>query len=88
MIIKINYPGLQQLQNRTDQKFYLDLNMLNYIISCLSKHLHSYFNDSNILGLWKFVLGMASSNHWGLIIAPGQEAGGNNLGMSFRYSIK
>ena len=32
--------------------------------------------------MWKFVLDMGSLSHWGLIIAPGQEANGDNLGMS------
>ena len=36
------------------------------------------------LGLWKFVRDMDSSSHWGLIIAPRQDANGDNLGMSFR----
>ena len=40
------------------------------------------------LGPWKFVLDMGSLGHWGLFIVPGQEANGNNLGMSFRFSIK
>ena len=31
---------------------------------------------------------MSSSRHWGLIIAPGQEASEDNLGMSFRSSIQ
>ena len=37
---------------------------------------------------WKFVLDMGSSSYRVLIIAPGQEANGGNLGMSFRSSIK
>ena len=39
-------------------------------------------------GPWKFVLDMGSSSHGELIIAPGQEANDNNLGMSFRSSIR
>ena len=36
------------------------------------------------LGPWKFVLDMGSSSHWELIIAPGQEVNGDNLGMSYQ----
>ena len=39
-------------------------------------------------GPWKFVLDMGSSSHRGLIIAPGQEANEDNLGMPLRASIK
>ena len=35
------------------------------------------------LGPWKFIRDMGSSNHRGLIMAPCQEANGDNLGMSF-----
>ena len=35
------------------------------------------------LGPWNFFLDMGSSCHWGLISAPGQEANGDKLGMSF-----
>ena len=35
------------------------------------------------LGPWKFIRGMGSSNHRGLIMAPCQEANGDNLGKSF-----
>ena len=38
------------------------------------------------LGPWKFVRDMGSSSHWGLIIAQGQKANKNNLGMSFPSS--
>ena len=31
------------------------------------------------LGRWKFVLDMGSLNDWGLIIALGEEANGDNL---------
>ena len=40
------------------------------------------------LGPWTFVLDMGRSCHWGLIITQGQRANGDNLGMSFRSSIK
>ena len=33
------------------------------------------------LGLWKFVPDMGSSSQRGLIMAPGQEAIGDNLGL-------
>ena len=39
------------------------------------------------LGSWKFVLDMGNSSHSGLIIAPGQKANGNYIGMFFRSSI-
>ena len=35
------------------------------------------------LGPWKFIREMGSSNHRGLIMAPYQEANGDNLGTSF-----
>ena len=35
------------------------------------------------LGPWKFIREMGSSNHRGLIMAPCQEANGDNLGKSF-----
>ena len=34
-----------------------------------------------------FVLDMGSSSHWGLVIAPGQEASRENFGLSIRSSI-
>ena len=33
------------------------------------------------LGPWKFVRGMGTSSHWGLIMAPVQEANGDNSGV-------
>ena len=35
------------------------------------------------LGPWKFIQNMVSSNQWGLIMAPGQEANDYNLGYFF-----
>ena len=40
------------------------------------------------LGPWKLLLDMGSSNHWWLILVPGQEANGDNLGKYFQSSIK
>ena len=40
------------------------------------------------LGPWKFILDMGSSSHWELIFAPDQGANGDNLGFSFRSSLK
>ena len=40
------------------------------------------------LGPWKFVREMGSSSQWDLIMAPGQEANGNNLWKCFRSSTK
>ena len=40
------------------------------------------------LGPWKFVRDMGSSSHWGLIMAPVQEANSDNLGKSFRFSTQ
>ena len=40
------------------------------------------------LGPWKFVRDMGSSSHWGLILAPVQEANNDNLGKSFRVSTQ
>ena len=40
------------------------------------------------LGPWKFVRDMGSSSHWGLIMAPGQEANSDNLGKSFWFSTQ
>ena len=40
------------------------------------------------LGTRKSVLDVGSSSHWGLIIARGEEKNRDNLGMSFRSSIK
>ena len=39
------------------------------------------------LGPWKFVRDMGSSSHWGLIMALGQEANGDKLGVFFLSSI-
>ena len=39
------------------------------------------------LGPWIFVLDIGSSSHSGLIIAPGQEANGDNLGMLIHLII-
>ena len=38
------------------------------------------------LGPLKFVRDMISSSHWELIMAPGQQANGDNLGIIFRSS--
>ena len=40
------------------------------------------------LGPWKIVRYMGSSSHWGVAMAPGQEANGDNLGKSFWLSIE
>ena len=40
------------------------------------------------LGPWKFVRDMGSSSHWGLIMAPVQEANSDDLGKSFRFSTQ
>ena len=37
-------------------------------------------------GPWKFVRDMGSSSHWGLIMAPVQEANRDNLGI-FSYFV-
>ena len=38
------------------------------------------------LGPWEFVRDMGSLTHWGLIMAPGQEANSDNLRKSFWFS--
>ena len=40
------------------------------------------------LGPWKFVREMGSSSQLDLIMAPGQEANGDNFGKSFRFSTQ
>ena len=40
------------------------------------------------LGPWRFVRGIDSSSHWGLIMTPGQEANCDSLGKSFRPSTQ
>ena len=40
------------------------------------------------LGPWKFIRNMGSLSHWGLIMAPVQEANSDNLGKSFRFSTQ
>ena len=40
------------------------------------------------LGPWKFVRDMGSSSHWGLIMAPVQEANSDNLGKYFQFSTQ
>ena len=40
------------------------------------------------LGPWKFVRDMGSSSHWGLIMAPVQEANTDNLGKCFQFSTQ
>ena len=37
---------------------------------------------------WKFVRDVGSSSHWGLIMAPVQEANSNNLEKSFQFSTQ
>ena len=39
------------------------------------------------LGPWKIVGDMGSLSHWGLILVPGQETNGDNIGKSFRSYI-
>ena len=40
------------------------------------------------LGPYKFVRDKSSSSHWGLIMVPGQQANGDNLGKPFRSSTQ
>ena len=40
------------------------------------------------LGLWKIIRNMGSSSHFVLIMVPGQEANGDNLGKSLRSSVQ
>ena len=40
-------------------------------------HIQSNFNSSNIFGTMEIVPDIGSLSHWGLIMAPGQEANGN-----------
>ena len=65
----------------------------NYCLS-LGKHGHNsagllfaLYNRTSMArtssGPWKFVRDMGSSNHWGLIMAPVQEANSDNLGIFF-----
>ena len=37
------------------------------------------------LGPWKFVRDMGRSSHWGLLLAPGQEANDDGLGIFFFF---
>ena len=51
--------------------------------------IQSSFNGSQIfIGQYKSVLEMGSSSHWGLIMAPGQEANGDELGDVFLIFYK
>ena len=47
----------------------------------------SYYSRTSVtrtsLGPWECVRDMGSSSHCGLIVAPGQEENGDNLGKSF-----
>ena len=40
------------------------------------------------LGPWKFIRDMGTLSHWGLIMAPVQEANSDNLGKSFWFSTQ
>ena len=67
----------------TRRKWY-EMNLVLLMISLFTvKH-----GSTSSLGPWKCNLDMGSSSHWGLIIASGQEANGNNLVASFRSYIK
>ena len=52
------------------------------------KHTQCKFRGSKIFGTMKSVLDMDSSSNWGLIKTLGQEAKGDNLGMSFLVCYK
>ena len=57
------------------------------ILSALYRTSSSYCKTlmaRTALGPWKFIRDMGSSSHWGLIMAPGQEANVDNSG---KYSI-
>ena len=45
----------------------------------------SNLNGSNIFGTMEICSDMGSSSHWGLIMAPVQEANSDNLGKSFNF---
>ena len=61
--------------------------MYNYFISWNSQacknHVQSTYMARISLGPWKFVGDACCLSHSGLIMAPGQEANGGNLGKSF-----
>ena len=65
------------------------MTVLNYTINSVRFNNNIYSQTSmagTSLGPWEFVRNMGSTSYWGLIMAPGQEAKGDNLGESFRSS--
>ena len=72
---------------------FLTIAFIWYVSYCLVHHIYySMYSQTSMawtsLGPWKFVPDMGGWSHWGLIIVPGQEANGDNLGISFPSSIK
>ena len=61
-----------------------DSGMVCFVILAFPEYLYLYSKISmarTSLGPWKFIRDMGSSSHWGLIMALGQEAYGDNLGI-------
>ena len=50
--------------------------------------IQSNLNGSNIFGTMEIRSNMGSSSHWGLIMAPVQEANSDNLGKCFSFSTQ
>ena len=74
--------------NEYPQSIFLSGNMKNIKIFYLKSFIFLVVKFSIYLNrhvfvmeIWKFVIDIGSSSQWGLIIAPGQETTGNNLGM-------
>ena len=77
------------MQLKITNVFGLHRNPLLYLWNIAVKHVYSRNSIARTpLGPWRFNLVLGRSSNWGLIIAPGQEANGDNLEMSFRSSIK
>ena len=56
------------------------------LILCDSTYIRTLMARTS-LGPWEIVRDMGSSSHWRLIMVPGQEANGGNLGKSFQSYI-
>ena len=59
-----------------------------WLFRLLTENIEQNLSGSNILGPWKFIRDIDSSNHWLLIMTPSQKANGDNLGISFRPSVQ
>ena len=68
-------------------KYIAQMDMIIWALAVCIWHTVEWMAGTS-LGPRKFVRDMGRWSHWGFIMAPGQEANGDNLGQSLRSSIQ